>query len=170
MIERKKLLLGVLIPIVALFCWLLSVHYQAISGTVLQLPVTGYDPRDLLAGHYMTYRLALSPADECSKEYGVRTNYCLCLSEDRPLAQVTWSGKCAERPKDCSLFLRGRCNYTRFEAGIERYYIPESIGKKIPRIPEKATIEVSVNAAGAGTVRRLLIDGEPIEEYAQRIK
>lgn len=44
------------LPLVALAASWAFTHHKAQQGTIWAVPVSGYDPRDLLRGHYITYR------------------------------------------------------------------------------------------------------------------
>lgn len=48
---------ALLFPLVVLLVWILSLQYSVLYGNSVTVAVTGYDPRDLLSGHY----LALTP-------------------------------------------------------------------------------------------------------------
>jgi GDYXXLXY protein len=43
-------------PVVALAASWAFTHNKAQQGTIWAVPIRGYDPRDLLRGHYITYR------------------------------------------------------------------------------------------------------------------
>ena len=57
------------LPLAVLVAW---TGYHTISsriGTEIILKVAGYDPRDLLSGHYLTYNVVYEPAvDGCGAE------------------------------------------------------------------------------------------------------
>lgn len=46
-----------------LFSWMSSVALQARSAPEVKLVITGYDPRDLLSGHYIRYQIDWDKSD-----------------------------------------------------------------------------------------------------------
>ncbi len=126
------------------------------TGREVTLPITGYDPRDLLSGHYLTYRVNYGVGNICGGMRGkrVRDGY-VCLNPK----QFSFY------PIDsCPIIIKGSCKgSSRFEAGIERYYIPEDRAKPLDKdVREgKASIVLSVQPSGKAQIKDLLIDGKP---------
>ena len=46
------------LPLLALAAMVADAEWGSRSGTVIRVPITGYDPRDPLRGHYLRYRFA----------------------------------------------------------------------------------------------------------------
>ena len=55
--KNKLLLILLLLPVVCLFVWNCFLWYDKDSGTEITVRILGYDPRDLLSGHYIRYRI-----------------------------------------------------------------------------------------------------------------
>ena len=149
----KPALFVVAIPVGAMLTWLLSLMTALTLAREVTLPVTGYDPRDLLYGHYLSYRV----------NYGITFPYpsiepsCVCLSQGADgIAQAT-----------CPLFIRGTRDRNEFNAGIERYYIPEQYQHALSSIPQNTTIKVRVAKSGSAYVTDMYVDGTPILEWAK---
>ena len=53
-------------PFLILLSWTIKLHYQKETLPEVILPITGYDPRDLLSGHYIQYQIDWNKAD-CSQ-------------------------------------------------------------------------------------------------------
>ena len=53
--KNKVLLFILLIPVICLFIWNCFLWYDKDSGREITVTITGYDPRDLLSGHYIRY-------------------------------------------------------------------------------------------------------------------
>ncbi len=51
------------IPFLILLAWTVGLHYQKTHMPEVELPIMGYDPRDLLAGHYIRYQIDWDNAD-----------------------------------------------------------------------------------------------------------
>lgn len=162
--KDRVVLAAVLLPLVVLAGWVARLEARARSGKDVWLAVESYDPRDLLAGHYLTYRVDYG-TDPCSGVPGRAEPACLCLSDEVP-ARATWSGSCTQAPPDCTL-LEGRCTWSRFEADIERFYIPEQYSGRLTTIPPGSRIRVSVQSDGRALVRAFFVQDVPLEQYVQ---
>ena len=93
MVTKKKLrLLAISIPIVAIAAWIASYAFVAHSGETVRLRIQGYDPRDLLAGHYLRYTVNFGNPVECINNRNGNSHgsylWCLCLDQ--------WDGKFAQ--------------------------------------------------------------------------
>jgi hypothetical protein len=65
---------AVLLPIVAFAGLVVRAELLRASGPVFHVAIAGYDPRDLLQGHYLRYRLQWPADGECDG-----ATCCLCL-------------------------------------------------------------------------------------------
>ena len=64
---NKKILAGVfIVPFIALFAWTMWLYTQQETGKEVKVAITGYDPRDLLSGHYIQYTIDWNRTD-CSQ-------------------------------------------------------------------------------------------------------
>jgi len=62
-------LIAFFIPLICLMVWTVSLHIQRQSGQEVRVQITGYDPRDLLSGHYIQYQIDWEKTD-CSQFEG----------------------------------------------------------------------------------------------------
>lgn len=176
--KARSALLLVAAPVLVMAAWLLWLQTSFSQGTDVIFEVRGRDPRDLLRGHYIEYEVYYG--ERANEELG-SLNYlpfrnesvCMCLQSTSglPIAQATpvW---CSKRdPAACPLFLQGSSHYYgQFQAGIERYYIPEPPEPNpLQTIPEGTTITVRVAKNGAGYVTGMFVKGQPILEYARSL-
>lgn len=164
---NRVALMSVAFPIVVLAAWLGRLVWAQGSGTEVRLAVQGFDPRDLLAGHYLTYTVNYGPMQVCGG-YDVAPERCVCLepgSDDTHVA--SWAGSCSERPSSCGTYLKGECRYGRFEAEIERYYFPETYQTTLAVVPERSAIKVVVRPSGDALVTGFTVDGVDVLDYAK---
>ena len=137
------------------------------SGSIWQISIEGYDPRDLLRGHYLrfSYDWAIKEGESCAG----RAVCCLCLSE------VTGNGNIepSVRPIDCNAPERKSCDAVIDDggkmlwAGQQQYFIPEDRAKDLEKMlwdPDRPFhVEVAIPAAGGKpAIRGLYIDGRPM--------
>lgn len=148
---RNSLLVALLTPILALAAMTADRQFHLAVGTEVVLPISGYDPRDLLSGHYLIYTVDYGVSDICRGTSDDKTGY-ICL-DSRSFSD--------EPPVGCSRLIRGVCNSSRFEAGIEKYFVAESeaadLEKKVRS--RTASIVLSLSSRGEAQVKDLLING-----------
>lgn len=150
---QKKLVVALFLPFVSLVLLAAYQQAQVSLGTEVTLPIRGYDPRDLLSGHYLTFTVDYDLPDLCKKK-GKNSEVYVCLNPRFDSTSV---------PADCSLFIRGKCKWQRFEAGIERYYVPEKDALKLEALVrnQQGSIVLSVGRDGTARVKELLLDNKP---------
>ena len=159
-VMNRRLLAALIFPVV---CLALLCVYKAVRreiGSIIEIPITGYDPRDLLSGHYLTYRLDLEPA-VCRNVSGTAAMYvCVSRNPDGTLHSRTASGS-GDR-EGCDALILGECRGGQFLAGVERFYIPEEHSKQLDRMvrDRRASLSLSVDRNGRAVVRDLLLDGK----------
>ncbi|MES2854554.1 MAG: GDYXXLXY domain-containing protein [Bdellovibrionota bacterium] len=147
---QRSVLIAVILPILALAALTFYKSRIRMVGSEHVFKIVGYDPRDLISGHYVVYGVEYEAGDVCSGKSGLTY---LCLDTGESFSE--------EPDRSCSKFLRGTCDTGRFAAGIERFYIPDSEAKRLDRkVREGAgSIKVSIDSSGNGVVKDLLIDG-----------
>ena len=61
----KKTLLAIVfsLPLICLICWTAFLSISRQQGKEIKVVVTGYDPRDLLSGHYIAYQIDWEKTD-----------------------------------------------------------------------------------------------------------
>jgi uncharacterized membrane-anchored protein len=159
---RAGLALALALPIVALLGWMVLAELGRSTGRELTLPITGADPRDLLAGHYLTYQVdfGLPASALCSDAGTTWTGPAYVCLEPAPAAAHD------RPPPGCTAYLRGRCAHGRFLAGIERFYIPEDRAQALDRLIRagRGAIVIALQPDGDVAIQDLLIDGHPWRE------
>ena len=164
-----KRVFAIFSPVLLLALWVITLEFKKSSGEVYQLKIEGYDPRDLLSGHYLQFRLTFLPGSECKADPTVTTCACFASSKDTPeLLEGVEVKSCSDAALNCPVFIEGTCSGGRFLAGIERYYIPEALAPALVTIPENASALVGINGTGSAVIKGLLVGSESIEEYARK--
>lgn len=156
-----RLILALLFPVMVWAVLVGEKTYGHHAGTVVTLPVSGYDPRDLLSGHYIIYEIDYGAPIDC--ELGNRDAYLYLDSYDG--AEVS---PYPPDETDNALFIKGHCQGRRFVANIERFYVPEDAAPRLDSILRgrelAASIEVSINRSGRAQVKNFLLNGQPWQE------
>ena len=156
-------ILAVLIPLVGLLA-LVGQAEMARVGPSWRLPIAGYDPRDLLHGHFLRYRFALAwdGASTCGAADALDDACCLCLTRsnphgiDPPVRQVA----CSEVER-CDGWLRS----SHLQPPL-RFFIPEEHAKALEDALRERDASVAVTSSRDGTpaIGELFLDGLPWRE------
>jgi uncharacterized membrane-anchored protein len=163
-----------LLPVIVLAA-LIGYHEKNLAaGDTWRIPIQGFDPRDLLKGHYLRFRLDLDrivTRGSCPKD----EECCLCLTLDE-------SDKTQAQRLDCpAAFGRshGKCGAVLREEvarGFSQYFIPEDRAQELDRIlrggrgggmgadkekEPRMAVEIVVDKQGGAVLKGLLLDGQP---------
>jgi hypothetical protein len=126
--------------------------------------IRGYDPRDLLRGHYLQFRLDVGepPVREACDARDPRC--CVCLSRGAPdVPPLVERMTCATARLVCDGALQAR-----YLDDPHRYYVPEAKARVLERRlidaagRRAAHVVLAVARDGEAHVRELRIDGEAI--------
>ena len=80
--NQRLLLVAVIFPILGLLALIGRAELNLRDGRTWELPISGYDPRDLLSGHYLRYQYRLEwlqGASTCGNGEDIDPACCLCL-------------------------------------------------------------------------------------------
>jgi uncharacterized membrane-anchored protein len=156
---RALVIAAVVLPVLGIAIGIARSELHYARSQEWRLPVAGYDPRDLLRGHYLQYRLALPTTlpGYCPDE---DPSCCLCLTRSEPvgIARVACSAAAF-----CDGMLR-----SEYLPELQRYYVPEQRANEAEnRLREAAArdsaqLVVALDPSGKPQVKALLIDGKPI--------
>ncbi len=152
--RRLAALAALLLPVVGTV-GLIVRGELALRGSEWRFKINGHDPRDLLRGHYLTYRIdwAEQPADsEC-------VDCCLCMNRLGDEQHVT-RVECYAA-ESCDAWLRvGEIE------NLQRYYIPEDAPRQLEAavMAGRGELVLSFSKRGGMVIKELLVDGRPWRE------
>ena len=165
------------VPVLVLLGWTLSVQAMISGGTKLELPVRGYDPRDILAGHYLSVEVDYGAFPSDCKKDEKTTN------RERLKGGEIWRKQdaffCADAgrvslgtPENCPVFIKGYCQYGRFHDGVSRFYVPEKMSPALERAvrnkDNNPMLRLSVTPDGRAFPIDLILRGKPFKEQSVR--
>lgn len=168
--SRARLLIAALaLPLLALAASTWSAARTAQASSLWVLPVEGFDPRDILRGHYIQVRYRL-PADVASI---LVAGGWLCLT-GAPEAPVIGAAARDEDSGSCAARARLLPDHDGFAAPwgsgtaaalTGRLYIPEADAALLTQLlldrTRPASMQVRITGAGKLIPVDLLIDGKP---------
>ena len=142
--NKKLLLLVFFLPFLVLFCWCVFLYQQRESGIDIKVAIRGYDPVDLLSGHYISYQIDWDKTD-CTQfpdEICPKERFC---------KDSRWG-------RECRFYIPEK--YARQLDSLFRQYIWQS------RKEKNMTFEVvySYNKARKPMAKQLLINGKDWKE------
>ncbi len=128
-----------LAPTVLIAAWAAQFEIARALQPSMRVAIVGYDPRDLLRGHHLEFRLDLRGVD------GVP---CACLRPDPadPLRPVAEPADCAAPPPVCDHFIAAPRQVFRYYASEERALDLERL---LTRTPGGASVVVHFEGDGA---------------------
>jgi len=167
MSSKARTLIALLIPFLALAALTGLKHYRVTSGTQYTLPIVGFDPRDLLSGHYLIYRINYGMTGVCKsykKFYSSRSREAVICLKPR------FFNYGSSPNRSCQHHIKGLCKRRRFEAGIEKYYIPQEHAIKLDKVvrDKKGSVIISVTGSGKASLVDLLIENQSWKDFISK--
>jgi uncharacterized membrane-anchored protein len=162
---NKKLLAIVLLPFILLCLLILRAEYHLSTGSKWDFAITGYDPRDLLRGHYLRFRIKYDwqeTKNKCVDKYNC--GYCLTKIKNQQAPKVQIVDKTIAQQCD------GFMLYNELQTPLNRFYIPEKYAQKAETILQNARqnntafLRLSISTQGKAQIVDLLIDGKPLNQ------
>jgi len=163
--RRSLPIVAVLLPLAVLVFGIVQAEHHLATSRDWVFDVEGYDPRDLLRGHYIQFQLSLAndgALEEC--EDGAGGACCWCLTATGPDAPPRVRRATCETAKaQCDGILQ-----TQLADELQRYYIPESDAAELDeRFRDAAAagttrLRVAIDDEGVPQIEALLVDGEEI--------
>jgi hypothetical protein len=162
--RRSYVVAAVVLPLLAIGLAIVRAELFFGGAHDFVFEIRGYDPRDLLRGRYLQFRLhidELPPREPCDDEVG---DCCFCLTrtgDDAPVRAAR--ATCRTAREACEGALR-----TRYAEQSFRTYVPERDAPELERrlldaIQEsRAVVVLAVDRDGDAQVRELRVDGERI--------
>jgi uncharacterized membrane-anchored protein len=162
--RRRKIILGAIVADLLIFGgWIASLE-AGLRHDRMKLAVEGYDPRDLLSGHYVQFRLiadreatALLPMDVRAR--GGQVTFCAEAADGfvHPLH--------VRAPGDaCNLVLTGEVSSEAIRFGADRFYVDERRAKDVTFVHAGPETYLVATIDGGGSVHAvdLVVDGKSL--------
>lgn len=152
-------------------------HLDIKNADIYRVPIAGYDPRDMLRGHYLIFRFEWPWADNNIPDENACAdnpqNCCVCLSGDAS-APAAHLQVCPPSPDStCPAPIRGRLRGEGdFDIGINRYYIPETRARELEKLLRDGQMDFKLGlATRPGTkaiIEKLYISDETLDDFLAR--
>ena len=163
---------GIIFPMAALFAFNLFHATAVYRGTEAVFAIYGYDPRDLLSGHYLTFDIDLGAKGSC-RDVSYDRSY---NSRPKQIFFCIDTKNFVKSQRECpSASIGGYCDYRDFYTGVRRFYIPEKYAETLDfqlrqstRTTQRMKVVLSVTGSGRAYAKDILIDGRPWKEWIQK--
>lgn len=160
--RRELVAVAVVLPVLAIGVAIASAELQGARSREFVFRIGGYDPRDLLKGRYLQFRLRVDPdakLEACDSL--VRDDCCVCLTRNGPDEPAsTATATCATARAQCDGALPSR------QAGrMLRYYVAEADAARLDQElaeamqQDRATAVIALEPDGSIQVRELRLYG-----------
>jgi len=162
--QGKRVLLGLALADLVFFGGWVAREESLRRGGRIHLPIEGYDPRDLLSGHYVRFQLvAVREAAAFLKPRGASVPQTFCIEPKEGLYHV--KGIRTGGASSCSPFLRATLNErAHWDFGVDRFYVDERLANEarwIQANPDTYLI-ATVDDSGAVHPVDLIVNGKSL--------
>jgi uncharacterized membrane-anchored protein len=177
MMQRHRLQLAALVlllPLLVLGGIVAKNQRDIASAKTWRVKITGYDPRDLLFGHYLNFRFdwGASRNDTCS----AGQSCCLCLNAQNGSTTPIASLKTCEAATQCVSRVPvpdpTRNNDAFNPEGAQRYFIPESAANQLNTLLANRQfnlqVDVKITPSGQHILGDLYIDTVEWRDYLRQ--
>ena len=146
----NKLFLGIIALDVVFFGgWIARNEYKSRVGEEVLLPVRGYDPRDMLSGHFVRFRLVAEQQAAAFADPSQTGRVRFCLEKDQDDRwKVTKQGT-------CKVSIAGDADRGSVRFAVERFYVDESRANEVLSFGEAKDTYVRARVDGDGNVQLL---------------
>lgn len=144
-------------------------HHHMNNTTEYRFAIEGYDPRDLLRGHFMTFNYSWPEDRMAANACADAETCCACISGD-PLNPDMSFVVCEDIPEltcGAQMPVMHGWNYQP-EQEARQVYISEEHALELDRRLRAGENEFSVGIVGSpARVKELYIDGKPVREFVK---
>jgi uncharacterized membrane-anchored protein len=162
--SRKFVIVALALPLLAIGLGIVRAELFMSSAREFVFEIAGYDPRDLLRGHYLQFRLQVEPLPVREACDDARGDCCLCLTRvEADAVPYAERATCATARAECDGAL-----HTRYLREPQRYYVPEARAHALEQrliaamAHRRAHAVLALDQKGEARVRELRVDGESL--------
>jgi hypothetical protein len=158
----KRVLVGLALVDLVFFGGWVAREESLRRGGHIHLPIEGYDPRDLLSGHYVRFQLvAVQEAATFLESRGANAPQAFCIEAKEGLYHI--KGLRAGGASSCSPFLLATLDGAmHWDFGVDRFYVDERLANEarwIQASPDTFLV-ATVDESGAVHPVDLVVNGK----------
>lgn len=155
----KKKYIILIIPLTIMIFYILYQYYLYLTKEYfVYFPIVGYDPRDILKGNYLSFKILYSEkVFQCDKEKEIQCG-CIEFKTDNNNQQIGYISKLEICPKiDCNPFLYLECKNREYIIPHTQYFITEESLNYFSTVPENSYILLRINKKGQSNIDDLFV-------------
>ena len=166
--KNKSVFIAVSLPFIVLCLLIMRAEYHIQSGEQWSFELQGYDPRDLLRGHYLRLNVSYD-IDQNKNTCASGKDCCLCLTKTNALAPKVHLTACSTAKTQCDGFM-----LSSQRSSLSRYYIPETDARRAEKIlveartKRTAYLHVSINGKGEPAITDLTVDNKSLNDLLKQ--
>lgn len=152
---RMAKVLSVALPAVVLAVMVVRAEVIRGTGRVYELPIRGYDPRDLLSGHYLRFTVVWNgPPGGCRSG----PQCCVCFVKGTPAVDPAVDWRACGTADACDAVVPAPA-----ARSLRKYYVPEDEATALETAlrNRSASLRVSISGSGEVIIQDLLLEGQP---------
>jgi uncharacterized membrane-anchored protein len=164
LLSTKRVLLAMVIADVVVFSGWIAYEEISRKGDRIRLPVEGYDPRDLLSGHYVRFQLTAAREAKALAPSGAK-EIAVCLERSgNGLYHVSRLQSVGDA---CKPFLIGSRASTGIDFGIDRFYVDERIANEVRTVQAGSDtyLIATIDARGTAHAVDFVINGKSLGRH-----
>lgn len=153
--------LALVLPIAGVLGMIVRSEVKLALGVELRVPIRGFDPRDLLRGHYLMFQFDWTVQGACAE--GEECCYCLDARGPGARGAQVQQAACMDL-KECP----ARMDAAELDA-LRRFYVPEEVGTRLEDLVrhKRAVAVLAVTPQGGVVLKQLEVDGKPWREVLE---
>lgn len=160
---------------------MIATNMRHLSHQEYRIAIEGYDPRDLLKGHYMVFRYQWPEGTQdmfADNTYPRTDAVCACLSGDPVSPQVRFDACVSIHPRhkicEGAVKVTGGAGFAGYQPADElrRYFIPEEHAADLEKMLRSSTYKFEVGIVpregGQAQLKTLYIDGMSLDKFIEQ--
>jgi len=165
--KNKWILFAIALPFVVICLLIVRAEYHLKSGEQWSFELRGYDPRDLLRGHYLQFNI-LYDWERGKNECNSGSDCCLCLTKTEARVPKVHLATCPTARSQCDGYI-----LNSEKNALNRFYIPEASAKRAEKLLREARarqdayLNVSINQKGEPAILDLIVNGQSLGKLLQ---
>jgi len=150
-----------IVPVLAVALLMVQAEYRTEQGQMYTVPVNGFDPRDLVYGHYLSIQVDLEALGV--RAGGTKDGGAFCFQREGESVRVLQGTEMELAQENCASITP-----TENLVGAKRYLVPEvdalELENRLRDQKVKASVELIIQESGEVSMGMLFLNDKPWRE------
>lgn len=158
------------LPVLGITLFIAHSQYRALTGEVYRVAIEGYDPRDLIHGHYLRYRFSLPSSQSVKVQSSPTDIYCFKYTQQENSSGDTHGD---HEVSDHEVNISSDSATSECDSSVkvsdlsrsQKYLIPEEYASLLEKAlrTQEASVDLIIHDDQRFTVGQLYLNGQPWE-------